>query len=262
MISICSVVLDLTKKYEEIFYESIIQTTKLVSEVILIKNDAPCCFYKEWKERNIQFKEYGNSEQAGGFACGDQHGLGLNVAVEKATNETVYLCDPDLFFMSAADELFYELKKRYNLNAIGCSHHSATELAGTFFPWHGNIMMDKSDLPPMDNDFLKEDVKVPGKYLMAGAGITYRDVYPNPTGNFDTASGLWLWAHENHWKWMSFQSIDTHCYVTKFCRSNVKMCERFPMQKIIHHAVSGSIEKEVWEPYAAVYQEWKNEEQE
>lgn len=259
MISLCSVILDLTKQYEEIFYESIIQSTKLVSEVVLIKNDAPDSFYEEWETRGIKFKKYGNSEQAAGFSCGDQHGLGLNVAIEKATNETVYLCDPDLFFMSAADEFFYNLKEKYSLNAVGCSHHSATELAGTFFPWHGNIMIDKIYLPSADSDFLKEEIKMPGKYLMAGLGASYKDIYPNPNGNFDTASGLWLWAYENHWKWGSFQSISVHCYTTKYARGNTKFDVPSPAQKLIHHAVSGSIEKEKWEPYYKTYQEWKEE---
>lgn len=260
MISLCSVVLNLTKQYEEIFYESIVQTTKLISEVVLIKNDAPSNFYEEWTERGIKFKKYGNSELATGFVCGDQHGLGLNIAIEKTTNETVYLCDPDLFFMSAADEFFYNLKEKHGLHAVGCSHHSATELAGTFFPWHGNVMMNKKDLPPIDNDFLKEDVKLPGKYLMANAGVSYKKIYPNPDGNFDTASGLWLWAHKNNWKWVSFQSIDAHCYVTKFSRGNVKFDMPHPTQKLIYHAVSGSIEREKWEPYRDAYLTWKNKE--
>lgn len=260
MISICSVILDLTKQYEEIFYESIIETTTLVSEVILIKNDAPSNFYEEWTKRGIKFKKYGNSEQAARFTCGDQHGLGLNIAIEKSINEIVYLCDPDLFFMSAADEFFYNLKQTYSLNAVGCSHHSATELAGTFFPWHGNVMIDKNNLP-MDIDFLKEDLKIPGRYLMSEAGVSHKKIYPNPNGNFDTASGLWLWAHKNNWKWLSFQSTDAHCYTTKFYRGNgnVKI-NKLQIQKLIYHAVSGSIEKEKWEPYRAAYQEWKNNE--
>ena len=126
MITVCSVILDKTKNYEKVFVESIINKTKLISEVVLIKSDAPSNFHEEWEINGIKFKKYGNQEMVASFCCGDQHGIGLNCGIEKASNETVYLCDPDIFFLSAADEFFYNLKVKYSLNAIGCSHHSAT----------------------------------------------------------------------------------------------------------------------------------------
>lgn len=255
MITLCSVVLEKIKHYEKIFLESIVQSTKLVSEVCLCQNDAPRGLYEEWTEKGIKFRRFGNGEEATGWTCGDQHGLGLNAAMNRATNEVVYCCDPDIFFMSAADEFFYNLKEKYELNAVGCSHHSATELAQTFFPWHGNVMMSKKDLP--ENDFLKEEGKLPGRFMMAGLGTSKKEIYPNPNGNFDTSSGLWLWAHQRNWKWLSFQSINVHEYTTKFCRGTFKFTERLPMQKLIHHAVSGSIEVEKWEPYEKAYKAFK-----
>lgn len=254
MISLCSVVLDKIKHYEEIFLKSVIDKTKLVSEVILINNSQPIGTYKTWTERGIQFKEFGNEETVERLCCGDQHGIGLNIAIEKASNDVVYLCDPDTFFITAADEFFYDLKIKYNLQAIGCSHHSATELCGTFFPWHGNVMLNKKDLP--DKTWLP-GLKVPGCWLEAGAGSHKKELYPNPEGNFDTASALWLLAHERNWRWLAFQTANVHVYTNKFYRGSVKV-EKMKPQELLYHAVSGSIETAKWEPYIESYEHYSS----
>jgi hypothetical protein len=254
MISLCSVLLEKIKHYEEIFIKSILSKTKLISEVIFINTDLSVNTYKEWTARGIKFKRYGNIEAVAGMPCGDQHGIGLNVAIEKATNDTVYLCDPDIFFISAVDEFFYDLKTRYDLQAIGCSHHSATELCGTFFPWHGNIMMAKKDLP--DNTWLKGNLKV--SWLEAGAGHHKKDLYPNPNGNFDTASAMWLLAHEKNWHWIAFQTHNAHLYTSKYYRGNAKIKEKLKPQELLYHAVSGAIEVEAWEPFLKTYNQYSS----
>lgn len=255
MISICSVLLTSIKHYEEIFIESIVEKTKLVSEVIFAKNDSDESYYEEWEIRGIKFKKFGAKNhllERHGNSCGNQHGLGLNFAISKTSNEYIYLCDPDIFFYSSADEFFYNLMKKYNLNIIGCSHHAATELSGTFFPWHGNLLVKKKDLP--DDKWLANENPAKGKFLIAGLGILHKNLYPNPNGNFDTASGLWLYSHQQNWRWISFQTNCVHVYTKLFFRGNVKINEKFGRDKLIYHAVSGSIEKEKWLPYKKAYE--------
>lgn len=278
MISICSVLLNSIKHYEAIFLESILRKTKLVSEVILAQNDQENG-YEEWKERGITFKRIGSKDAAMknfGKTYGHEHGLGLNFAIKQATNEIVYLVDPDVYFYSAAEEFFYNLMQKHQLNAIGCSHHSATELSHTFFPWHGNIMLKKSELP--DDEWLKDELigmaednyagllrgsmnksLLKGKFMFPALGYNLREQYPKPDGNFDTGSGLWLYAHQRNWKWLSFQTNCVHVYTKLYYRGNFKLTEKFGRDKLIHHAVSGSIEKEKWEPYYKSYQETKND---
>jgi hypothetical protein len=255
MISLCSVMLDHMQNYREIFIESIIKKTKLISEVVFSNNNKSPGFYKTWTINNIVFKEYGTAPEKP-LVSGDEHGLGLNLAIEKATNKHVYLCDPDIFFYSAVDEFFLTLKEKYNLQAIGVSHHSAIVLCQTFFPWHGSILMSKKDLP--NDDFLKEELPIKGKYLMAGNGnpkwMSYKEYYPNPEGNWDTSSALYLHAVQNKWKWLAFQTVDAHNYTTQYFRSNIKIQEKFKREKILHHAVSGALQREkIWENFKESY---------
>lgn len=252
MITLCTVTLDRIKKYEDILIESVFKNTKLISEVVLADNDR-ADGKQEWVQNGIKFKKIG-SKIAGFDACGDQHALGLHAAMSEATNDLVYWCDPDIFFYSSVDQLYYELKTKYELNVVGCSHHSATELAGTFFPWHGNLLVSKKDLPP--TTWMDNNLRLKGKYLLAGAGIEFNEKYPNPKGNFDTASALWLWGHEQNWKWLSFQTLDAHLYTTKYYRGNSKLKDRLPMEKLIYHAVSGSIEVEKWNNFKKAYDDY------
>lgn len=252
MISLCAVTLDKIKHYEQIFIKSILDKTKLISEVVLVNNDLPTDTHEEWTEKGIKFKRFGNVEAVAGMACGDQHGIGLDFAITKASNQVVYLCDPDIFFISAADEFFYNLKTKHNLQAIGCSHHSATELCGTFFPWHGNIMFEKKDLP--DKTWLEGIIRI--SWLEGGVGSHAKHLFPNPTGNFDTASGMWLWANERNWRWLAFQTQNAHTYTNKYYRGNIKLTEKLKTQDLLHHAVSGSIEIEAWEPFSNTYQKY------
>lgn len=259
MISVCIVTLDKIKHYEEKFISSLLNKTKLVTEVILAKNDSTLDYYETWQTKNVQFKKFGNMDSyTQNSVCGFQHGYGLNNAIDKATNDIVYLCDPDTFFYTDVDKFFYELMEKHNLQAIGCSHHSATELGQTFFPWHGNIMMRKKDLPT--NEWMVEHLEVKGKYLLPGLGTSHKHLYPNPNGNFDTSSGLWLWAYEQKWKWMAFQTTCVNIYNKAYYRcGNIKILERFPKDKLIYHAVSGAISESGWASYESAYQETTND---
>jgi len=260
MITLCTVTLDRLKdKFEAVLIESILEHCTLVNEVILANNDRGTDYREEWKEGKITFRRIGANEGLGG-GPGEQHAFGLHIGIDNASNDLIYLCDPDVFFLSAADEFFYNVKNKYKLDVIGCSHHSATELCGKFFPWHGSVLMNKSKLP--GKDWIKEDENIlgcPGKWLTRKAGQSQKHLYPYPDGNFDTASALWLWAHQQNWSWMSFLTPDAHLYTTKFYRASTKISERFKLQKLIYHAVSGSIIPAVWEPYKATYDSFKKE---
>lgn len=252
MISICAVVLDSIKHYEDIFLASILKKTSLVTEVILAKNDSGLSFYEEWEERGIKFKKFGNRDEfTKGAVCGQQHGYGLNNAIDRATNDLVLLSDPDIFFYSAVDDFYFQLMMKHGLNAVGCSHHSATELGQRFFPWHGNVLLKKSELPT--STWLEGELEVKGKFLLPGAGYSQRATYPNPDGNFDTSSGLWLWSNEQNWKWLSFQTTCANVYSTVYYRTNAKIRTRFDFQNLIYHAVSGAISEDGWKNFELAY---------
>jgi hypothetical protein len=260
MISLCSVMLDHMQNYRKIFIDSIVEKTKLISEVVFSNNSKLPGFYNTWDISRkglpkITFKEYGTLNEDW-LIPGDAHGLGLNISIENATNDYVYLCDPDIFFYSAVDEFFLNLKEKHNLQIVGVSHHSAIALCQTFFPWHGSMLINKKDLP--NEEFLKNELPVKGKYLMAGTGnpkwIIYKDHYPNPEGNWDTSSALYLHAAQNKWKWLAFQTVDAHNYTTQYFRSNVKIQEKFKKERLLHHAVSGAIQREkIWENFKESY---------
>ena len=255
MITLCTVTLDTLNQYEKVLIESILQHCTMINEVIFADNSKNPDFYDEWEEGKIIFRRIGAQTTTTVLAGGDQHALGLHTGIDAANNDLIYLCDPDIFFINNVDEFFYNLKNKYALDAIGCSHHSATELSSTFFPWHGAILMNRTKLPTIPSWL---NPKYPGKWLMAGLGTDEKELYPNPSGTFDTASALWLWAHLQNWKWLSFQTQDAHLYTTKFFRSNIKISEHFPLKKLIYHAVSGSITPSVWGTYKMIY-EWHKE---
>jgi len=113
----------------------------------------------------------------------------------------------------------------------------------------------RADLP--DQDFLKGKIwmtcgdgdsegkpcktRFDGKYLQMFAIEGLTEMFPNPEGGFDTASYLWLWAHQQQWRWFAFQTIDCHHYTTRYSRNNCKIIEKLPAQDLIYHRVSGGI---------------------
>jgi hypothetical protein len=84
----------------------------------------------------------------------------------------------------------------------------------------------------------------------------YTEMFPNPKGNFGTGVYLWLWAHQQNWKWLAFQTTDVFSYTTSYNRSNFKIKEKIPKQKLIYHGVSGTIKPdEVFERFKSKYEE-------
>jgi hypothetical protein len=258
MITLCSVVPPNYEEYAKTMLESIVTTTKHITNVLLacpITNSRDTNVIKVWNERGINFKKFHapmNCPEHG-------HALGLHACINRVETEFIMFCDPDLFLCSAVDELYLNLMNKYNLNYIGCSHHSAVANAYSYFPYVMNSLVRKKDLP--DESFLRgllkfrngcimvegltaEDNFEPadGKYLVSSPIPGHWHKLPNikPNVFFDTAVNLCLWGIEQNWRWLSFQTPDAHNYTTKYFRGNFKFTDRIPFQRLIYHDVRQS----------------------
>jgi hypothetical protein len=238
----------------EIFIESILQRTKLIDEVIIVNASSEGSEEINFEQRNIKFRKVN---------CNfNTHAEGLHECIDRATNEYLMLSDPDIFFSSAIDELYISLLEQYALNVVGVSHHAANNQSYLYFPCVMNMLVKKSQLP--DADFLRghcrarpsilrakppaiepaEEVLdlVEGKYLVTGPIEKYIDVFPNKDINchFDVGCNLYLWAVQQKWRWLAFQTLDCHWYRTTYFRSNVKELKVPPKQKLLYHYTSGA----------------------
>ena len=250
MITLCTVILDSVLDYYEIYKKSVATRTKLVSEVFIAKVDSSP-YEKTWHQNGITFHEFGMmcAERS---SQGIEHGLGLHACIDRAknvTNDYIMFHDPDVFFYEPVDKFFYDVMTKHDLNYIGVSHCAAAKFAYTFFPYLSCALVNKKDLPSAD--WLKGHIRaggkdsaygisLDGKYLIRMDNIPECVNFPNPNGDFDTGSMLWLWAHQNSWKWLSFQTVDVHTYTTKFYRGSVKIKENFPMRRLLYHATSST----------------------
>ena len=82
----------------------------------------------------------------------------MHECIDKASQPYIFLCDPDIFFYTAVDEFYYNALQSLQLDIIGASHHSATEIAQGYFPWHGNLLVEKEKLVGLskeEKDFLR-----------------------------------------------------------------------------------------------------------
>lgn len=281
MITLCSVVPD-SKQYNDyanVMIDSLLRRTKLISNVLLavpLTEVDDIKTIKKWTEREIEFHK---------FHCPSQniwygHAEGLHSCIDQVTTEYLMFCDPDLFFCSAVDELYLELLIKHNLNYIGCSHHSAVSNAYSFFPYVVNSLVKTSHLPPKTwlkgllkyrppGNCLRLNLENPdwdepsyadaaGKYLLPSPIPGHWQKLPNlkPGILFDTSVNLCMWGIEHQWQWLSFQTIDTHNYSTKYCRGTVKV-GKLPPQKLIHHCVRSLPEqlKEEYEKSLADHEE-------
>jgi len=244
MITICTVTLGCVQSYYEIYQQSIISRTKLVNEVLIAKPDDSIEVKKEWTVNKIKFHQFG-TQKGNRLGQGVEHALGLHECIDKASNNILLFCDPDVFFYHPVDEFYYKLMQKYGLNIIGVSHCAALRFSYTFFPYLSSLMVKKDDLP--DNKWLKNKIidesgiQRDGKYLIRMKIPELIDCFPNPNGDFDTGSYLWLWAHQNNWKWVSFQTTDVHTYCSMYNRGNVKVKEKFDKEKFLYHATSSTV---------------------
>lgn len=200
------------------------------------------------------------------------HALGMKAAIDKATNNLLFLCDPDIFFYSNVDKFYLDMMDKYNLNYIGASPHLALQYSTKYFPNILCMMTKKNGLP--NDDFLKDKIvtqdtlcrpgyvppnhyfKHPeylhGEYLLGTKIDSLTKDFPNPEGLFDTGVYLWLWAHQQSQNWLSFAPNDIHKYTSKIYRTNLKIKDRLPVNNLFYHATGGSrslYNKEFMEQY-------------
>lgn len=275
---ITAVVDDVLERYLDTFQEIVIEKTSLVSEVLLPKMDSEVGFRQEWVKDGITFKMFGAAHhlwetkgQAPALICLD-HALGLHAGIDEASNDYVFLSDPDVFFYTTIDEFYYTLMQTYDLNLIGLSHFSAVTEAFGFFPNVFNMMFRKEDAPSKDwlsdlltlnnvaiNKELDAKTSVAGKYLMPGKLPKMESYYPNPKGHFETGSVFLIWAKQQNWRWLSFQTTNVHLYTTKFYRSSFGLRDRFKQEKLVYHATNGSTKRHTHQDFLKAYNDRHND---
>ena len=191
MISLCTVCLKIHYQYYlPILLESIVDC-ELINEIIICKNEEEESYREEFDYFGKKIKVYGcgfdKSITEGqnpnppfnvvkfDLWRGDlNHALSLHQCIDKATNDYVFLCDPDVFFCNRIDLFYMDLIKKYNLNIIGgpfpnANNPLALGRADGNFPCVIHCLVKKSDLPPKSwlNGLLKfHEVEFPEKYLM------------------------------------------------------------------------------------------------
>ena len=270
MISLITASLDALKPFFDILFQSIIEHTKLIDEVLLPCGDHENGFLEEWSVRGIKFIKFGAKQQVFNVAspatiCLD-HAFNLHAGIDRAKNDYVLLSDPDVFFYGATDKFYMDLIHKYNLNYIGVSHPAAITQAFTYFPNVLNCMGKKSEFP--DKEFLKEKlyldyvfptecagqhVPIPGKFLATCPLPNTSHEFPNPTGHFETGCNMVLWAKEKKWNWLSFQTADCFNYTSQYYRGTVKP-DRLPRTKLIYHATNGSTKRENFIKFKETYE--------
>lgn len=265
MVSICTVMLDVLDEYFDIFAESICDKLPLVKEIIVAKIDADRSYSKTFYRKDKKFCIFGCpffNDIKFQFNQGHSHAYGLHECIDCATQEYLLFTDPDLFFYSNVDEVYYKMMKEYNLNVIGVSHHNSVALGQVYFPCLVNLMIKKSDLP--DDSFLKGELKLrpyqrmservkfkdeeldsaDGKWLIPGPLPNHYDKFPNPNKLdcvFDTGVNFFLLAKEKNWKWLAFQTMDCHKYTTKYSRGSIRLKQnKNNYIDIVYHAVGGT----------------------
>ncbi len=290
MITLCSVSLDIIKRYEEYYQESILKKTKYISEVLICDIDA-----EETHEETIRgikfirfphpniynrkgtkvFRPHKDSEhfiEAFVFA----HVLGLSECIKRATNDYIYTCDPDILFLDAADKVYLDLMNKYDLKYIGASHHAAINYTSGWFPNPINLLTKKAYLPTekffngkikMVNAVIMEpeisaafDTFMRDKFFFQGKIPEFMNMFPNKEGVCDTGVYLYLWNDHIKGRWLAFQSLDLHNYRTKFYRTNFNLKDNLlkltQIDKLFWHATGGQGEQQpYWGEFRKTYEE-------
>jgi hypothetical protein len=268
MITLLTVLYEHMTPCEEILLDSVRANMKHIKQVVIACNDKPKDYF--WAELGspsvIKFGHpiyelYGDMRSVLAEPLEYGHALGMQAALQYADQEYVMFVDPDCFFYPEADEIYLNLMDKHSLNIIGVSHHWATGLGATFFPYIINCMMKRDTLP--DENFLKgklfarpgamshhlpdnledfEKLKYPmdGKWLIQGPILEYLDRFPNKDNPiFDLSCNLWLWNQDRDGKWLAFQTTNVHEYTTAFYRTNFKLKDKLPKRKILYHLTQG-----------------------
>lgn len=262
------------------FVKSILNKLNLVSEILLckvnFKNDYQTEYslgdkkvYKFGYKNNYFYQVPSNIHPETKKGVSDiktlylGHPLGLKYCIDRAKNNLVMLCDPDIFFYSAVDQLYYDLMKKYDLSYVGACPHLSYLYSTKYFPNVLCMLMDKRKLPTEDflrgkiisqdticgnvgeakilrHHYPREPEYLDGEYLIGGKISSLAKEFPNPDGLFDTGVYLSLWAKQNNQNWLGFQPKDIHLYTSQIYRTNLKIKERLPIQKLFYHATGGA----------------------
>lgn len=259
MITLCVVVPEHYENYAKIMLDSVFKFLNLISKIyIAVPTSEPneTIISREFKHGKEILKFTAPTKDVIMFG----HSIGLHACLDKVETEYTMFSDPDIFYMYNADELYLELKNKFNLDYVGCSHHSATSNAYGFFPYLMSSLVKTNDLPPknwmqghlkyrgsclmLENLNKEEEISyeiADGKYLLPGPIPEFSHKLPNvkPTVLFDTGNSLCLYGMEQNWKWLSFQTSDCHLYTNKYYRtsSSLKVREKFPPHNILWHSV-------------------------
>ena len=260
MISFCCAVISKNlEDYLTILTDTLGKQTKNVKEVIFVQTDLRRNkLIHSWKHKNIEFKLFGmpalDPPCPYGLGwekmiCG--HACGLHQAIKYATQEYIWMSDPDIFLFSPVDRTYLDLIEKYNLNLIGISHFNTAGQSYGESPCIINCMIKRSSLPDPNwlganfqaqtgmrlSDCCKNVFSVRDCWLIPGPLSEYQHMFPNPQGIFDAGCNLWLWNELNNGKWLSFyidskemaeKSVSFH--LSKFQENNAGFYELvFPL---------------------------------
>ena len=221
----CAVVSKNLEDYLAILTDTLCNHTKHVKEVILVKTDLNRDkVVRSWSKNGIEFRMYGLKPldppcpmpadwQA--QICG--HATGLYQAIGRATQEYVWMSDPDVFLLSSVDQMYLDLIQKYDLNLIGVSHFNSEGQSYLYCPCIINCMVKRASLPEpnwlggfhaqtsMKISHVGRNVFPVGDcWLIPGHLKEHRDSFPNPAGIFDAGCNVWLWNEQKKGKWLSF----------------------------------------------------------
>jgi hypothetical protein len=275
MISLITVSLPGMEPYVETLLNSVARRCNLISEVVVCHT---------WKEQRLEPRTRSITRHDGSTIIvkdvdlaayemwnGDRqygHAEGLHRALEYVTQEYTLFSDPDLFFYTAADQIYLENMKRYDLNIVGVSHHWAHNHAAGWFPLVINCMVKTDTLPGPDwkagrikfgrgifqegyrnYDCVEESLPVTNKWLIQGAIPECVHLFPHhhkgpgdvcPMGFwYDIGCNMYLWNLERDGKWLAFQTLDTQNYTTAVYRTNFKLRDKFKNIKLLFHLTNG-----------------------
>lgn len=269
MITLCSVICKENSRYIPYFLENVIAKTKLINEICLCNTDLDENYHREYAILPVKIKEMGLKRANISGMCWRAlgHSFGMVEAIKYASNNYIYMSDPDLLFYTAVDELYYNWMQQYNLQIIGAAHHIGINYSCKYFPNPVNLMIKKSDLPPsgtfkgiikanetaLNNGLTnKYDSFFEENYLCPCRPSKIINEYPNPEGITDTGILLYWWIKG---KWLSFLTQDVHNYTSQIYKSNFQLKEKFPKTKLFYHATSGADSRHMfWDDFLKVSQ--------
>ena len=269
MISICTVTLNRLEDFLKIFCQSIVESTTLVNEVIIVNADLDSNDYS-WTEKGIKFHvvcgKHDLFSLSSPAALCAQHAYGLHQAIELSNNDYLLISDPDIFFYTKIDDFYLSLMGENNLEFIGVSRPNATSHSITYFPSVMNLFTKKEYLPP--KEFLLDcdlglsfkgnnQPNLPGVYLYPNCPEEYKSLFPNPDGHYETGCKLLVWTNKKAYNWLSFQTPDCHIYYTKYHRTTFKKTLKLPNIKILYHASLAAGPHNQIVPFTNAWKEYK-----